>query len=139
MGGETGPHLVKYHYFEPHWEKSRGEVVANERVTLYGLTLIPRRAVSYGRIAPEEARELFIRGALVNMDYVSNAPFFQRNQQLIREVEQLEHKARRQDVLVDEEALYAFYHERIPATVVDAASFEAWRKEAEKPSPSCCT
>jgi len=128
-------HLVKYHYFEPHWEKSRGEVVASERVTLYGLTLIPRRAVSYGRIAPQEARELFIRGALVNMDYVSNAPFFQRNQQLIREVEQLEHKARRQDVLVDEEALYAFYHERIGNDVVDAASFEAWRKEAEKTEP----
>lgn len=132
---KLAPHLVKYHYFEPHWEKSRGEVVASERVTLYGLTLIPRRAVSYGRIAPEEARELFIRGALVNMEYVSNAPFFQRNQQLIREVEQLEHKARRQDVLVDEEALYAFYSERIPAEVVDAASFEVWRKEAEKTEP----
>lgn len=131
-GEKLAPHLVKYHYFDPHWEKSRGEVVASERVTLYGLTLVPRRPVSYGRIAPEEARELFIRGALVNMDYVSNAPFFQRNQQLIREVEQLEHKARRQDVLVDEEALFAFYSERIPAEVVDAASFEAWRKEAEK-------
>ncbi|MGR2663084.1 ATP-dependent RNA helicase HrpA [Chromobacterium haemolyticum] len=129
---KLAPHLVKYHYFDPHWEKSRGEVVASERVTLYGLTLVPRRPVSYGRIAPVEARELFIRGALVNMEYVSNAPFFQRNQQLIREVEQLEHKARRQDVLVDEEALFAFYSERIPAEVVDAASFEAWRKEAEK-------
>ncbi|KMN77916.1 ATP-dependent helicase [Chromobacterium sp. LK11] len=129
---KLAPHLVKYHYFDPHWEKSRGEVVASERVTLYGLTLVPRRPVSYGRIAPEEARELFIRGALVNMEYVSNAPFFQRNQQLIREVEQLEHKARRQDVLVDEEALFAFYSERIPTEVVDAASFEAWRKEAEK-------
>lgn len=129
---KLAPHLIKYHYFDPHWEKSRGEVVASERVTLYGLTLVPRRPVSYGRIAPVEARELFIRGALVNMEYVSNAPFFQRNQQLIREVEQLEHKARRQDVLVDEEALFAFYSERIPAEVVDAASFEAWRKEAEK-------
>lgn len=129
---KLAPHLVKYHYFDPHWEKSRGEVVASERVTLYGLTLVPRRPVSYGRIAPVEARELFIRGALVNMEYVSNAPFFQRNQQLIREVEQLEHKARRQDVLVDEEALFAFYSERIPAEVVDATSFEAWRKEAEK-------
>ncbi|MDH0340222.1 ATP-dependent RNA helicase HrpA [Chromobacterium haemolyticum] len=129
---KLAPHLVKYHYFDPHWEKSRGEVVASERVTLYGLTLVPRRPVSYGRIAPVEARELFIRGALVNMEYVSNAPFFQRNQQLIREVEQLEHKARRQDVLVDEEALFAFYSERIAAEVVDATSFEAWRKEAEK-------
>ncbi|MDF0604932.1 ATP-dependent RNA helicase HrpA [Neisseriaceae bacterium TC5R-5] len=128
-------HLVKYHYFEPHWDKKRGEVVASERVTLYGLTLIPRRPVSYGRIAPEEARELFIRGALVAMDYTSQAPFFQRNQQLIREVEQLEHKARRQDVLVDEEALYAFYNERLPADIVDAASFEAWRQQIEQAQP----
>jgi len=131
----VAPHLVKLHHYEPHWEKSRGEVVASERVTLFGLTLIARRPVSYGRIAPEEARELFIRGALVAMEYVSNAPFFQRNQQLIREVEQLEHKARRQDVLVDEEALYAFYAERIGSEVVDAASFEVWRKTAEQANP----
>src|SRR5574343_1209487 len=131
----VAPHLVKLHHYEPHWEKSRGEVVASERVTLFGLTLIARRPVSYGRIAPEEARELFIRGALVAMEYVSNAPFFQRNQQLIREVEQLEHKARRQDVLVDEEALYAFYAERIASDVVDAASFEVWRKAAEQANP----
>ena len=132
---DVAPHLVKLHHFEPHWEKSRGEVVASERVTLFGLTLIARRPVNYGRIAPEEAREIFIRGALVAMEYVSNAPFFQRNQQLIREVEQLEHKARRQDVLVDEEALFAFYAERIAANVVDAASFEAWRKTAEQENP----
>jgi ATP-dependent helicase HrpA len=125
-------HLVKYHYFDPHWEKSRGEVVASERVTLYSLTLVPRRPVSYGRIAPQEARELFIRGALVAMEYSSQAPWFQHNLQLIREVEQLEHKSRRQDVLVDEEVLFAFYDERIGAEVVDAASFEAWRKEAER-------
>jgi len=131
----VAPHLVKLHHFEPHWEKSRGEVVASERVTLFGLTLIARRPVSYGRIAPIEARELFIRGALVAMEYVSNAPFFQRNQQLIREVEQLEHKARRQDVLVDEDALFAFYAERLGSDVVDAASFEAWRKEAEQQNP----
>ncbi len=131
----VAPHLIRLHHFEPHWEKARGEVVASERVTLFGLTLIARRPVSYGRIAPEEARELFIRGALVAMEYVSNAPFFQRNQQLIREVEQLEHKARRQDVLVDEEALYAFYAERIASDVVDAASFEAWRKTAEQANP----
>lgn len=125
-------HLVKYHYFDPHWEKSRGEVVASERVTLFSLTLIARRPVSYGRIAPTEARELFIRGALVAMEYASQAPFFQHNQQLIREVEQLEHKSRRQDVLVDEEVLFSFYHERLDSAVVDAASFESWRKEAER-------
>lgn len=125
-------HLVKYHYFDPHWEKSRGEVVASERVTLFSLTLIARRPVSYGRIAPTEARELFIRGALVAMEYASQAPFFQHNQQLIREVEQLEHKSRRQDVLVDEEVLFSFYNERLDSAVVDAASFESWRKEAER-------
>jgi len=124
-------HLVKYHYFDPHWEKSRGEVVASERVTLFSLTLIARRPVSYGRIAPQEAREIFIRGALVAMEYASQAPFFQHNQQLIREVEQLEHKSRRQDVLVDEEVLFGFYNERLDSEVVDAASFESWRRKAE--------
>ena len=128
-------HLVKYHYFDPHWEKARGEVVASERVTLYNLTLVPRRPVSYGRIAPQEARELFIRGALVAMEYSSQAPWFQHNQQLIREVEQLEHKSRRQDVLVDEEVLFGFYDERVGADVVDAASFEVWRKTAESAEP----
>ncbi|BEV71457.1 ATP-dependent RNA helicase HrpA [Paludibacterium sp. THUN1379] len=132
---KLAPHLVKYHYFDPHWEKARGEVVASERVTLFNLTLVARRPVSYGRIAPQEARELFIRGALVAMEYASQAPFFQHNQRLIREVEQLEHKSRRQDVLVDEEALFSFYSERIGTDVVDAASFEAWRKEIERDEP----
>lgn len=131
----VAPHLLRQHYFDPHWEKARGEVVASERVTLYGLTLVARRPVSYGRIAPDEARELFIRGALVGADWASNAPFFQHNNRLIREVEQLEHKARRQDVLVDDEVLYAFYNERIPVHVMDIASFEAWRKEAEAANP----
>ncbi|KZE34900.1 ATP-dependent RNA helicase HrpA [Crenobacter luteus] len=132
---KLAPHLVKSHYFDPHWEKARGEVVASERVTLYGLTVIPRRPVSYGRIDPIVARELFIRGALVAGEYSSNAPFFQHNNRLIREVEQLEHKARRQDVLVDDEVLFGFYDARIPAEVVDAASFEAWRKSAEVEEP----
>ena len=129
------PHLVKYHYFDPHWEKARGEVVASERVTLFSLTLVARRPVSYGKIAPTEARELFIRGALVAMEYASQAPYFQHNQQLIREVEQLEHKSRRQDVLVDDEVLYAFYNERLAEEIVDAASFEAWRKTIEREDP----
>lgn len=126
------PHLIKYHYFDPHWEKSRGEVVASERVTLYGLTIVPRRPVSFGRIDPVLSRELFIRGALVNHDYSSNAPFFQHNLSLIRDIEQLEHKARRQDVLVDDEVLFGFYDERLPAEIVDIASFEIWRKQAEQ-------
>ena len=115
---QEAPHLVKYHYFEPHWEQKRGEVVASERVTLYGLTVLPRRPVAYGRIAPEEAREIFIRSALVAQEMGSfNAPFFVHNQKLIREIAELEHKSRRQDVLVDEEALFAFYDARLPKAV----------------------
>ncbi|MCL5686325.1 DUF3418 domain-containing protein [Neisseria meningitidis] len=108
------PHLVRYHYFEPHWEQKRGEVVASERVTLYGLTVLPRRPVSYGRIAPEEAREIFIRGALVAQESNLQTAFFAHNKKLIKEITELEHKSRKQDVLVDDEALFAFYHERLP-------------------------
>ncbi|HEZ4939393.1 TPA: DUF3418 domain-containing protein [Neisseria meningitidis] len=108
------PHLVRYHYFEPHWEQKRGEVVASERVTLYGLTVLPRRPVSYGRIAPEEAREIFIRGALVAQECDLKADFFVHNKKLIKEITELEHKSRKQDVLVDDEALFAFYNERLP-------------------------
>ena len=111
---QEAPHLVRYHYFEPHWEQKRGEVVASERVTLYGLTVLPRRPVSYGRIAPEEAREIFIRSALVAQECDSKADFFIHNKKLIKEITELEHKSRKQDVLVDDEALFAFYHERLP-------------------------
>ena len=115
---QEAPHLVRYHYFEPHWEQKRGEVIASERVTLYGLTVLPRRPVSYGRISPEEAREIFIRSALVAQEVADfNAPFFVHNQKLIREIAELEHKSRRQDVLVDEKALFAFYDARLPKAV----------------------
>ncbi|WP_325198279.1 GNAT family N-acetyltransferase [Kingella oralis] len=115
---QEAPHLVRYHYFEPHWEQKRGEVIASERVTLYGLTVLPRRPVSYGRIAPEEAREIFIRSALVAQEVADfNAPFFVHNQKLIREIAELEHKSRRQDVLVDDEILFEFYNQRLPETV----------------------
>ncbi|OFN58791.1 ATP-dependent RNA helicase HrpA [Eikenella sp. HMSC061C02] len=108
------PHLVRYHYFEPHWEQKRGEVIASERVTLYGLTVLPRRPVSYGRIAPEEAREIFIRSALVAQECDLKAEFFVHNKKLIKEITELEHKSRKQDVLVDDEALFTFYHKRLP-------------------------
>ena len=111
---QEAPHLVRYHYFEPHWEQKRGEVVASERVTLYGLTVLPRRPVSYGRISPEEAREIFIRSALVAQECDLKAEFFVHNKKLIKEITELEHKSRKQDVLVDDEALFAFYHERLP-------------------------
>ncbi|HFB5599189.1 TPA: DUF3418 domain-containing protein, partial [Neisseria gonorrhoeae] len=111
---QEAPHLVRYHYFEPHWEQKRGEVVASERVTLYGLAVLPRRPVSYGKVAPEEAREIFIRSALVAQEYDLKADFFVHNKKLIKEITELEHKSRKQDVLVDDEALFAFYHERLP-------------------------
>ncbi|KFJ35817.1 DUF3418 domain-containing protein [Neisseria lactamica] len=111
---QEAPHLVRYHYFEPHWEQKRGEVVASERVTLYGLTVLPRRPVSYGRIAPEEAREIFIRSALVAQECDLKADFFAHNKKLIKEITELEHKSRKQDVLVNDEALFAFYNERLP-------------------------
>ncbi|HFC6348376.1 TPA: DUF3418 domain-containing protein [Neisseria lactamica] len=111
---QEAPHLVRYHYSEPHWEQKRGEVVASERVTLYGLTVLPRRPVSYGRIAPEEAREIFIRSALVAQECDLKADFFVHNKKLIKEITELEHKSRKQDVLVDDEALFAFYNERLP-------------------------
>ncbi|MCV6784007.1 DUF3418 domain-containing protein, partial [Neisseria meningitidis] len=111
---QEAPHLVRYHYFEPHWEQKRGEVVASERVTLYGLTVLPRRPVPYGKVAPEEAREIFIRSALVAQECDLKADFFVHNKKLIKEITELEHKSRKQDVLVDDETLFAFYHERLP-------------------------
>ncbi|HFC7146325.1 TPA: DUF3418 domain-containing protein [Neisseria meningitidis] len=131
------PHLVRYHYFEPHWEQKRGEVVASERVTLYGLTVLPRRPVSYGRIAPEEAREIFIRGALVAQECDLKADFFVHNKKLIKEITELEHKSRKQDVLVDDEALFAFYNERLPNFyTADAVSDDLHPTNPQQTAPS---
>ena len=126
---QEAPHLVRYHYFEPHWEQKRGEVIASERVTLYGLTVLPRRPVSYGRIAPEEAREIFIRSALVAQECDLKADFFVHNKKLIKEITELEHKSRKQDVLVDDEALFAFYHERLPEIAWKDAQGSVWGSE----------
>ena len=126
---QEAPHLVRYHYFEPHWEQKRGEVVASERVTLYGLTVLPRRPVSYGKVAPEEAREIFIRGALVAQESNLQEAFFAHNKKLIKEITELEHKSRKQDVLVDDEALFAFYNERLPELVWKDAKGGVWGSE----------
>ncbi|HEZ2393422.1 TPA: DUF3418 domain-containing protein [Neisseria meningitidis] len=126
---QEAPHLVRYHYFEPHWEQKRGEVIASERVTLYGLTVLPRRPVSYGRIAPEEVREIFIRGALVAQECDLKADFFVHNKKLIKEITELEHKSRKQDVLVDDEALFAFYNERLPEMAWKDAQGSVWGSE----------
>ena len=134
---QEAPHLVRYHYFEPHWEQKRGEVVASERVTLYGLTVLPRRPVSYGRIAPEEAREIFIRSALVAQECDLKADFFVHNKKLIKEITELEHKSRKQDVLVDDEALFAFYNERLPDFyTADAVSDGLHPANPQQPAPS---
>ncbi len=127
--------LCKKHYFDPHWEKQPAQVAAYERVTLYGLTIVPKRRVAYGRINPKEAREIFIRNALVAGEYVTKAPFFEHNRKLIEEIEELEHKARRQDVLVDEQEIFAFYDAIIPADIYGGAAFEKWRKQAEQTNP----
>jgi ATP-dependent helicase HrpA len=123
-------------WFEPHWDAKRGEVVASERVTLYGLPIVPRRPVSFGRIDPATAREVFIREALVPGVLETKGDFLAHNRALLEEVARLEHKARRQDVLVDDDALAALYAARIPAHVHSRAGFEAWRREAEQHSPA---
>jgi ATP-dependent helicase HrpA len=122
-------------YFEAHWEKARGEVVASERIQLYGLTLVPRRPVVYGPIAPADAREVFVREALVAGELGVDAPFLAHNRRLVAEIAELEHKARRADVLVDEDAIAAFYAERVPADVHSRATFEKWRRADEKRQP----
>ncbi|WP_430231339.1 ATP-dependent RNA helicase HrpA [Nitrosomonas communis] len=127
--------LCKKHYFDPHWEKQPAQVAAYERVTLYGLTIVPKRRVAYGRINPKEAREIFIRNALVAGEYATKATFFEHNRKLIETIEELEHKARRQDVLVDEQEIFAFYDAIIPADIYGGAAFEKWRKQAEQTNP----
>jgi ATP-dependent helicase HrpA len=136
---QVGAHLVRKHAYEPHWEKNSGQVVAFERATLHGILLYAKRRINYGPRDPKLARELFIRGALVNgqvhEDYVKRARFLQHNQKLIREIEALEHKSRRPDVLVDDELIYAFYDSKLPPDAITLAAFDHWRKEAEQQDP----
>ena len=127
--------LTDSHYSDPRWDRKMGMVNAWERVSLYGLTIIPKRRVHYGPINPVESREIFIREALANGEFDTKSPFFIANERLIAEVEELEHKARRQDVLVDEHQLFAFYDAKVPADIYNAASFEKWRADAEKINP----
>ena len=127
--------LTESQYSDPRWDRKMGMVNAWERVSLYGLTIIPKRRVHYGPIDPKESREIFIREALANGEFDTRAAFFSANERLIAEVEELEHKARRQDVLVDEHQLFAFYDSKIPADIFQAATFEKWREGAEKTNP----
>lgn len=128
-------HLLKRTYSEPHWEKDQAAVMAFEKVTLYGVPIIAQRKVNYGRIDPEASRELFIRNALVEGDWRTHHKFFADNRKLLTEVEELEHRARRRDILVDDETLYDFYDQRVPEHVVSGAHFDSWwkHKRHEKP------
>ncbi|GAB5606337.1 ATP-dependent RNA helicase HrpA [Sideroxyarcus sp. TK5] len=132
---EVGAHLLKRSYFDPHWEKKAAQVAAWERSTLFGLLINPKKRVHYGPMNPEESRAVFIRTALVEGEFNTQAPFFVHNQKLIADIEALEHKSRRPDVLVDDELIYAFYDARIPAGMHNGADFEKWRKEAEREHP----
>ncbi|OBJ53135.1 ATP-dependent RNA helicase HrpA, partial [Mycobacterium sp. 1423905.2] len=131
--------LVQRTYSEPHWDAQRGEVLAYERVTLYGLPLVARRRVGYGRIEPALARELFIRHALVEGDWQTRHHFFRDNARLRAELEELEERARRRDLLVGDDEVYALYDARIPAEVVSARHFDAWWKKQRHRTPDLLT
>ncbi|QTZ92768.1 ATP-dependent RNA helicase HrpA [Streptomyces auratus] len=128
-------HLVKRSYSEPHWEQKMAAVMAYERVTLYGVPIVAQRKISYGRIDPETSRDLFIRNALVEGDWRTHHQFFHDNRKLLGEVEELEHRARRRDILVDDETLFDFYDQRLPADVVSGAHFDAWWKKKHREEP----
>ena len=128
-------HLVEHHHTDPYWDTKLSRVNAHERITLYGLTIVPKRNVHFGPINPEIAREIFIRQGLVSGGYVSKGLFWKHNQDLISEVELLEHKARRLDVLVNEEDLFQFYDAKIPQGIINGDGFEDWRREIELKDP----
>ena len=128
-------HLIKTQLLEPHWEKKAAQVTALERATLYGLVIYANRRVDFATVDPVAARELFIREALVNGDWDTKLPFAAANKKLIAQVEELEHKARRQDVLVDDELIFAFYDQQIPADVHGGASFERWYRDESRRQP----
>ncbi len=128
-------HLLKTQLLEPHWEKKAAEVVALQRATLYGIVVYNNRRVNFGNVDPRAAREIFIREALVADDWDSKLPFVAHNRKLLAQVEELEHKSRRQDVLVDDELIYAFYDQQLPATVHSGASLERWYRDEIKRQP----
>ena len=136
---EVGAHLIRRHVFEPHWEKGAGQVAAWERVTLHGLLLHAKRRVHYGPKDPALAREILIRSALVHgqvgEEWLRKWRFLQHNLKLMRDIENLEHKSRRPDVLVDEELIHAFYDAKVPEGVTTLAAFDHWRRQAEQSEP----
>ncbi|HEU5176271.1 MAG TPA: ATP-dependent RNA helicase HrpA, partial [Burkholderiales bacterium] len=132
---EVGGHLLKRSRGDPHWEKGQGQVVALERGTLYGLPVYVNRRVPFGPYDPDLAHDVFIRAALVEGDFDTRAPFFAHNRRLLADIERLEHKSRRPDILVDDELIHAFYDERIPKEINSSKTFEIWRRQAEATQP----
>ena len=128
-------HLIKYSYSEPRWSKKQGTTIANEKVTLFGLPIVASRIVNYSKIDPVLSRSLFIRHALVEGDWLTNHKFYKQNQKLIKEVEDLEHKSRRQDILIDDDELYEFYDKRIDDSVISTKHFDNWWKQKQKSQP----
>lgn len=135
----VGAHLLNRTYSEPHWDAQRGAVMAFERVTLYGLPVVPRRRVGYATVEPDVARELFIRHALVEGDWQTRHHFFRDNTRLREQLEELEEKARRRDLLVGDDEIYAFYDARIPAEAVSARHFDAWWRKQRQKTPALLT
>jgi ATP-dependent helicase HrpA len=129
-------HLLKTQLLDPHWEKKAGEVVALERATLYGIVVYNNKRVNYGQLDPKGAREIFIREALVEGEIETRLPFLAHNQKLVRQVQELEHKARRQDVLVDDELIHAFYDQQLPADVCSTATLEKWYRAEVRRQPT---
>ena len=132
---EAGRHLLQRSYFEPHWQAASGQVAAFEKVTLFGVTLVPKRRVNYGPINPAEARAIFIRFALTEGDFDSRAPFWRHNRELIAYIQHLEAKSRRRDILVDEDAIHAFYDQRVPPGIYSTPLFERWLRQATQKDP----
>ncbi|WP_293470652.1 ATP-dependent RNA helicase HrpA, partial [Polaromonas sp.] len=133
---QVAAHLLNKQLLDPHWEKKAAQVTALERATLYGLVVYNGRRVNFGRVDPVTAREIFIREALVAGNWDTKLPFLAANLKLIEQVQDLEHKARRQDVLVDEELIYAFYDQQLPADICTGASCERWYKDQIKQQPT---
>jgi len=132
---QVGAHVLNRQLLDPHWEKKAAQVTALERATLYGIVVYNNRRVAYGRVDPVAAREIFIREALVHGQWDTKLPFLAANQKLIDQVQELEHKSRRQDVLVDDELIYAFYDAQVPPDVCSGASLEAWYRQASRQQP----
>ncbi|MFI3247086.1 MAG: ATP-dependent RNA helicase HrpA [Ferrimonas sp.] len=128
-------HLVKKSHSEPHWEKKPGSVLAFEQVALFGLIIVAKRKVQYGPIDPQEARQIFLREALVNGELGLNEAFLKRNMALLDEVESLEHKSRRRDILVDEQTLYAFYDDKVAQGIYTRQRFQGWWSKARRQQP----